>query len=213
MKIRSSKPQRRWPKDGRLDQRISRSNSNTTALHSVCTIIHKNGNIQFFWKLNYNIHNRLLYGIFAFLVHFAAKILQFLEFLGISCYLETILKNVKSLEISWKFLRDGSTVWIWTILIQPMASHERMKYGTVQIINLHRPTQVRLLEDSKLKASKRKRWNTRRQKTRSMDQPIKLKHYCTTQCLHSNTRMEILKFFGNWIIIFIIDYFMEFSLF
>ncbi len=36
-----------------------------------------------------------------------------------------------------------------------MVIHERMEYGIVQIINLHRPTQERLREDSKLEASKR----------------------------------------------------------
>ncbi len=87
----SSKSRRK--KDPKTEDSISWSNSNTTALHSVCTIKHKNGNIKIFWKLNHNIHNRLFYGIFIFLVNFAVKILQFLGFLRISCYLEIILKE------------------------------------------------------------------------------------------------------------------------
>ncbi len=39
----------------RCDQWISRSNSNTTTLHSECTIKNKNGNIEIFWKLNHNM--------------------------------------------------------------------------------------------------------------------------------------------------------------
>ncbi len=42
----------------------------------------------------------------------------------------------------------------------------------------------------------------------SADQTQTLLHY-TVHAL-SNTRREILKFFGNWIIIFIINYFMKF---
>ncbi len=78
LKTQSSKPQRDEDlrlEGRRLDQWISRSNSNATALHNVCTIKHKNGNIESFWKLNLNICNRLFYGIFTFSVHFAAKIL------------------------------------------------------------------------------------------------------------------------------------------
>ncbi len=45
------------PEDKTLDQWICRSNANITALHSVCTIQHKNGKIEIFWKLNHNIHN------------------------------------------------------------------------------------------------------------------------------------------------------------
>ncbi len=110
-KLEASKRQR--PRDRTLDQRISRSNSNTTALHSVYTIKHKKGNIEIFWKLNHNIHNWLFYGVFAFLVHFAAKIyntwdfheylikiLQFLELLQTSCYLQTILERMWNI---WKY--------------------------------------------------------------------------------------------------------------
>ncbi len=50
--------------DGRLHQWISLSNSNTTALHSVCTMRHKNGHNEIFSKLNHNIHNWLFYEIF-----------------------------------------------------------------------------------------------------------------------------------------------------
>ncbi len=95
-KLEASK--RRRTEDGRLGQRISQSNSNTTALHSVCTIKHKKGNIEIFWRLNHNIHSWLFYGIFAFLVHSTAKILQFLGFLWISSYLDTILKECEIAE-------------------------------------------------------------------------------------------------------------------
>ncbi len=100
---------KRWRlEDGRFDQRISQSNWNTTTQHSVCTIKHKNRNIEIFWKLNHNVHNWLFYGIFTFLAHFAAKILQFFRFLQISCYLEIILKNseifgeVKKILETWQ---------------------------------------------------------------------------------------------------------------
>ncbi len=62
-KLKVSKRQR--TKNGKLDQQISWSNSNTTALHNVGTIKHKNGNIEFFWKLIRNIHNLPFYWIFA----------------------------------------------------------------------------------------------------------------------------------------------------
>ncbi len=45
----------------------------------------------------------------------------------------------------------------------------------------------------------------------SANQTLTLLHY--TVYAPSNTRMEILKFFENWIVIFIIDYFMKVSLF
>ncbi len=51
--IQNPKPRRAEnPKMEDVDQGISQSNSNTTAPHSSCTIKHKNGNIEIFWKLN-----------------------------------------------------------------------------------------------------------------------------------------------------------------
>ncbi len=82
----------------------------------------------------------------------------------------------------------------------------QMKYGIVWIINLPWPAQERLFEDSKP-------WQDKDLKMEdsingSADQTQTLLHY-TVYAL-SRTRMEILKFFGNWIVIFIIDYFMKF---
>ncbi len=76
-----------------------------------------------------------------------------------------------------------------------------MEYGIVRKINLHRPKQDRLLEDSKLKASK-----GQKPKDRRLDQPIKLEHYCTTQCMHYQTQKRkywlfygiFLKFYNSW---------------
>ncbi len=87
--------------------------------------------------------------------------------------------------------------------IRLIAIHKLMEYGIVKIINLHKPTQEWLLEDSKPRRHKYQRPEDRR-----LDQWISRsiwKHYCTTVCALSNTRMEILKSFRNWIIIFITD--------
>ncbi len=87
----------------------------------------------------------------------------------------------------------------------------RMEYGIVRIINLTGPLQERLLEDSKLKALKKQR-----PKDGRLDQRISQSNSNTT-ALHSvwiiKHKNRNIEFFGNCIIIFIIDYFMEFSLF
>ncbi len=65
--------------------------------------------------------------------------------------------------------------------------------------------QERLIEDSKPQRDE--------DQDGRLDQLIKLKHYCTMYAL-STTRTKILKFFRNWIIIlFIIEYFMQFLLY
>ncbi len=63
----------------------------------------------------------------------------------------------------------------------------------------------------KTRSSKRQRPKTEDSISRSGNQTQTLLH-CTVYAL-SNTRTETLKFFGNWIKIIIIDYYMEFSLF
>ncbi len=93
---------------------------------------------------------------------------------------------------------------IWSMV------HKQMEYGLVWITNLHR--------SDYLKTWSSKPWKDKDQKfeDRRLDQWISqsnsntaaLQSVCTIKHKH-----EILKFFVNWIIIFIIDYFMEFSLF
>ncbi len=123
-KLKASKSQR--PEDRRLDQGINRSNSHTTALHSECTIKHKNRKIEIFWKLNHYIQNWLFYRNFAFLSHFAFRSKNFIilgiftnillskfyksrDFYKYLVILRQSWTNVKSLEISRKFSRPGST--------------------------------------------------------------------------------------------------------
>ncbi len=79
---------------------MSHKKSNFPGL-SVCTIEHTNENTEIFWKLNFTI-----LGIFT-------------KYLVI---LRQFWKNVKSPEISRKFLKDGSTavlntlqIWIFTL--------------------------------------------------------------------------------------------------
>ncbi len=98
-------------------------------------------------------------------------------------------------------------LWIWRTLIWPMAIHEWMEYGTVRINSPHRPTQRRLLEESKPRRDKEPKAED--SISGSDDRTHKLLHY-TVYAL-SNTRTEILKFSRNWTIIFIIEYFTEFS--
>ncbi len=87
-------------------------------LHDVSNTVYAVSNtemeiLKFFGNWIIIIHNWLFYKIFAFLAHFAAKILQFLGFLRISCYLEIILKGC---EISWdlKKILEGWQHWSCT---------------------------------------------------------------------------------------------------
>ncbi len=101
---------RRRPEDGILLQRISRSNSNTSALHSVCIFKHKNGNIDIFWKLNHNIHNWLFYAIFCIFSTFCSKNFTIL---GI---FTNILSSWDNLERMWNIWRSQENSWEVAVL-------------------------------------------------------------------------------------------------
>ncbi len=85
---------RRRPECRRLDQWISRSNLNTIALHSGCTIKQKSGNIEICWKLN---HNWLLWD-FRFFGAFCSK-----NF--------TILGIFRNILLSWDNLERMWNPW------------------------------------------------------------------------------------------------------
>ncbi len=77
--------------------------------------------------------------------------------------------------------------------VQPTVIHERMEYGIVRIINLHIRTQEELLEDSKPRRGKDSKTEDSIRELANQTQTL-LQY--TVYAL-SNTRMEILIFFGN----------------
>ncbi len=153
------------------------------------------------------------YGIFGFLVRFAAKILQFLGFLRISCYLETTLKaceiseDLKKILERWQHCINMTNIDVdnGNTRINGIWNSPNNKSTQTNIGEITYRLETRSLEETKTKDP-----TTEDLISRLADQTQTLLHH-TVHAL-SNTRMKILNFFGNWIIIFIIDYFMEFSL-
>ncbi len=164
-----------------------------------------------------NMTSLLLLCIYLYTNHESNKIIQSpYLFTLYTCRNERMKKkmNTRRLENKNEVWYDmNEWLWIWPIPIL-YSRHDTRTNGiwnspNNQSMQIHAGTITRRLEAPSLEVIKTKDLKTEDLIGGSADQTPP----CYTMYALSNTRKETLTFFKNWIIICIIDYFMEFSLF